>query len=368
MKCYVAGYKGTGYRILRYRCFEKETGGTVGNEEFSYVDGSLLFGDGKKTDVDNDIAHSFFRSLDSGDLVEFLPDGIVTLYYDADADDNLLFVTSQCSSNCMMCPSSDGSRKEKEFTSPEQLCRIVSMMPEKLTHLTISGGEPFMIGTGLISVFEKIRNHDNNASVLLLTNGRAFCIPEIAAAFSRAAGGNVISGIPIHGYDAETHDAVSRASGSFVQTVAGIKNLLRNHCNVEVRIVVSRLNHRNMEQIGRFIARELKGVLRVVFIGLEMTGNAALYRKDVWLPYTEAFRSIKETVRFLVGEGITVSLYNFPLCTVEAEYRPLCAKSITDYKISHGDACEVCTQFDSCGGVFSSSLRYATKELVPFRT
>lgn len=71
-----------------------------------------------------------------------------------------------------------------------------------------------------------------------------------------------------------------------------------------------------------------------------MTGNAAKNKNRVWISYPDAFRVSKKAIDLLIGAGIDVGLYNFPLCAVDKMYRSLCEKSISDYKIRYTERCE----------------------------
>ncbi|MBR3354524.1 MAG: His-Xaa-Ser system radical SAM maturase HxsC [Oscillospiraceae bacterium] len=367
MNCYLQEYVGYKYKLAVYTDCPDDLDETAinGEEHVSFANHYLIFSSGARLYVSREQTKAFFLQRTYGDVLEFLPNGVVNLLYDVSAEDNLLFVTPRCSSNCIMCPSSETSRRETAQTE-EQLLYFVSLLPDRLSHITVSGGEPFMLGENLLNILDALKEHDKNAGVLLLSNGRAFCLPEIAKKFSRCAPDSTIVGIPIHGYSALTHDNITQSPGSFAQTIQGIHNLLAHKCHVEIRIVVSKLNYTFINEITDFLINEFRGLLRVIFIGLEMTGNAALNNKDVWIPYTTSFNSIKDSIIRLINSNVTVSLYNYPLCTVDSAFWPICAKSITDYKISFSDSCGKCTIYDSCGGVFKSSLHYAKDELKPF--
>ena len=69
----------------------------------------------------------------------------------------------------------------------------------------------------------------------------------------------------------------------------------------------------------------------------------------------------------LMEHGIDVRLYNFPLCKVDRSYWGLCARSITDYKISYLNDCKSCSVRDVCGGVFRSTLNLTGMKLVPIK-
>lgn len=77
--------------------------------------------------------------------------------------------------------------------------------------------------------------------------------------------------IPIHGSTEKVHDFITQTPGSFIQTLTGIKNLLKLGAAVEVRIVVSRVNGEDLVNIAKLIIRDLAGISYVSVMAMEMT-------------------------------------------------------------------------------------------------
>lgn len=234
-----------------------------------------------------------------------------------------------------------------------------------MCHITITGGEPFLIGKSIFDLLYFLRENLPNTSYLLLTNGRIFSNKEYLNLFKQTCPRTLKLGIPIHGYNSETHDCITQAKGSFIQTFNGLLNLLSIGAKIELRIVVSKLNANFITDIAKLITENFLGVGCVKFIGLEMTGNAAKNKNRVWISYPDSFRASKEAIDLLIGAGIDVGLYNFPLCAVDKKYRSLCEKSISDYKIRYVEQCEKCYQKDACGGMFAGTVRHSKDDIIP---
>lgn len=281
-------------------------------------------------------------------------------------DDNPLVLTQKCNSNCIMCPTPEAMRRRDDDTSMDMLIESVRYIPTDARHLTITGGEPFLAGEKIFTLFSEIKCRLPRTECLLLTNGRALGYTAYAERFAATAPQSIVVGIPLHGHHAGLHDAITRSPGGFSQTVAGIRNLIRYGFQVEIRIVVSRLNAAHLTDIARLIVSEFHTLHSVKIMGLEMTGNASRNAEQVWIPYREAFLRSKEAILFLVRHGINVGLYNFPLCAVDTDCHLLCRKSITGYKIRFAQACEQCLKQPSCGGIFAGSARYALQDVKPW--
>jgi His-Xaa-Ser system radical SAM maturase HxsC len=224
-----------------------------------------------------------------------------------------------------------------------------------MPHVTVTGGEPFLMGREIFSLLAFLKSYFVRTSFLLLTNGRAFALPGYCEAFMENAPGGMTVGIPLHGHAASLHDGITQAPGSFEQTMLGLRKLLRQGARIELRVVVSKLNAGHIGDIAELICGELPGVACVKVIGLEMLGSAAKHEQQVWLRYSQAFQAAKKAVATLVASQIDVGLYNFPLCAVEPACWPLCEKSISDYKVRYATACDACAQKDACGGVFAGT-------------
>lgn len=266
-----------------------------------------------------------------------------------------IFVTNRCNSNCIMCPTSSIVRKNDPIENIHNLLKISSQIPNDSAHITITGGEPFLLRKDIFSLFKYLKDNLNDVEYLLLTNARALSNKEYFELFKQTIPDNLLIGIPIHGHNATRHDAITRANGSFKQTMTAIHRLMSTHIRVEIRIVVSLLNIDDIEEIAKLIVKECKGVYTVKFIGLEMLGNARRNLKNVWINYKDSFEQMKSAIDLLIKNEIDVAIYNYPLCCVDRAYWPICEKSITDYKVRYLSQCENCIKKDACGGMFSGT-------------
>ena len=313
---------------------------------------------------------AWIRKLSAGsdyDIYMIQETGRLNKLYNAQDADNTLFITGHCNSNCVMCPSSEYSRRNGDHYSTEDLLEIIRHMIDEPEHLTITGGEPFLLGKGIFPVLNELKTRFPNGEFLLLTNGRVFANKSFCSMLEETLPHKSMLGIPVHGFNAETHDRITQVPGSFRQTFLGLKHLLSKEFNIELRIVVSGLNAKYMDQMADLIINEFPGVTVVRIMGLEMLGNAAVHRNEVWIPYREAFLASKNAAEKLIRHGIDTSLYNFPLCSVDKEFWMICPMSISGYKIRYAEACDECGVRDACGGLFAGSFSYAKSDVIPIR-
>jgi His-Xaa-Ser system radical SAM maturase HxsC len=303
--------------------------------------------------------------LHSYDVLEIYPNGIIRRYYDDTSPDNVFLVTERCNSNCVMCPSPENSRKNGHGKNVDQLILLAKHIPSDAKHLTITGGEPFLIGRPIFRFLRCLKERFEFTEFLILTNGRIFALPSFSQELESSLPQSTLLGIPLHASCAALHDEITRTAGSFSQTKAGLKALLSLGLSIEIRIVVSRLNYMDLQNLASFIVKEFPQIDHVCIMGMEMTGNAFLNRSKVWISYAESFPFVANAIDTLIGAGINVWLYNFPLCTVAQKYWTLCRKSISPYKVRYKPECSHCRMQDACGGIFAGTYTFEEHEVNP---
>lgn len=303
------------------------------------------------------------RQYNNYDVVEIWENGILNRRYNDKSNGNYFFVTGACNSNCIMCPSPEATRRNVPKTNIDDLLELARHIPSDAPHLTITGGEPFLVGECIFPFIRYLKDNFPCTEFLFLTNGRVFAIDRFVNQFAENVPYNSTVAIPVHGSCDIIHDSITRADGSFQQTVRGIKKLLRNRIRIEIRIVVSRLNISDFDRIADLIISQFPGIDYVSIIAMEMTGNARKNKEQVWLPYKESFDRISGAIRRMVRNGVDVRLYNFPICTVQKSFWTLCEKSISGNKVRFGEVCDECRYKSACGGVFAGTFPLEKDEL-----
>ena len=80
--------------------------------------------------------------------------GMVRRLYSAGSSENTLFITGRCNSSCLMCPDTDGARARAHDSDIDGLITLVRHIPSDAPHLTLTGGEPFMVGERIFELLE----------------------------------------------------------------------------------------------------------------------------------------------------------------------------------------------------------------------
>ena len=336
-----------------------------GVDTMRITDKLIVFYPGEQPYSIENVRSDRMELLHDYDIVEISEPGLLYRAFANNEADTTVFLGASCNSNCIMCPAGDAERKKGFTYSRELLMKYIDYLPDDLEHIVITGGEPTMQPSVFLETLERLRVKFPYTQFLLLTNGRSLSdlglflqVLEHKPRYFRIA-------IPIHGSTAELHDAITRASGSFAQTMLGLTRLMDSDIKIELRIVVTKLNCEDLLNIAKMITDRFKRVQCVNFIGLEPRGNCALNYEQVFIDYRSSFIKSKPAIEHLVSCGYDVGLYNYPLCAVDRDYWPIAAKSISGYKNVYHSDCDRCDVKPICGGFFTFAMGLVKPKVYP---
>lgn len=302
------------------------------------------------------------------DIVEISDTGILYRAFANNEADSTVFLGAKCNSNCIMCPASDAERRKGFSYSREVLLKYIDYLPFDLEYIVITGGEPTMQTSLFLEALDRIREKFPYTQVLLLTNGRSLSDRWLCDEVCARHPENFRVAIPVHAAQAQLHDYITRAPGSFEQTILGLTRLMDSDIKVEIRIVVTKTNSDDLLNIAKLIANKFHRVHCVNFVALEARGNCALNFKDVYIDHRTSFQKSKAAIEHLISCGYDVGLYNYPLCAVDRGFWPLAAKSISGYKNVYHSDCSACAVKQICGGFFTATMSIAKPDVFPVLT
>ena len=302
--------------------------------------------------------------LKSGDVVALHPkSGLVRTLFRPDSTSNSLLVTDRCNSFCLMCSQPPIDRDDSELHDINlEAIRLMSPPPESLT---ITGGEPTLLGENIFGILRELGERLPNTNVHMLTNGRRFAWAEFTADFMRNVPARLTLGIPVYADNAADHDYVVQSRGAFDQTIKGLYQLARYDQAVEIRVVLHALTVPRLRQLAEFIYRNLPFVTHVAFMGLEVTGFAKPNLSRLWIDPYDYQSQLAAAVEHLAIRGVPVSIYNHQLCVLNRDLWSFTRKSISDWKNVYLDCCKTCQVSSQCGGLFQTGLTRVSSHLAP---
>jgi His-Xaa-Ser system radical SAM maturase HxsC len=294
------------------------------------------------------------RYLADGDVVRIEPArrGLTTLYRRASRS-NTFMVTERCDNFCTMC--SQPPKPDDDAWRVRELLNVIPLVSPETGELGLSGGEPALLGDGLVGIVVAMKRWLPRTAIHILSNGRRFSDAEFARSMANVQHPDLMIGIPIYSDLPEEHDYVVQARGAYDETIRGILNLKRQGVRVELRFVIHRETYAQLPAFARFVARNLLFVDHVALMGLEMTGFARTNADSLWVDPVDYQPQLVDAVRTMARAGANTSVYNHQLCVLAPELHRFARKSISDWKNMYLDECTPCRRKDECGGFFASS-------------
>jgi His-Xaa-Ser system radical SAM maturase HxsC len=230
--------------------------------------------------------------------------------------------------------------------------KLIKLMQPPPAYLTITGGEPTLLGDHLFDLLTELKYSLPATELHMLTNGRTFAWKEYCSRFASVQHPNICLGIPLYSDVAGDHDYIVQALGAFDQTVSGMHQAARYGIRVEVRIVLHKLTIPRLTRLAEYIYRNLSFVEHVALMGLEYVGYTPRNISELWIDPYDYQRELEEAVTFLSMRGIATSIYNHQLCVLRESLWPFARKSISDWKNLYLPECESCSSLEQCGGLF----------------
>lgn len=316
--------------------------------------------------IDIPVVHSA-KSLDhlkSGDVVVLFPrSGLVRTVFRPDSAHNFLFATQRCNSFCLMCSQPPVDRDDSEQVRINM--ETIRLIEPPLAHLGITGGEPTLLGEGLLQILQELRARLPETDIQMLTNGRRFAWPQFVEAFMGVAHPRLTLCIPLYSDNAPEHDYVVQARDAFDQTIQGLHRLARYEQPVEIRVVLHKLTIPRLLGLAQFIYRNLPFASHVALMGLEITGFTKPNLNKLWIDPYEYQTELLRAVEYLAIRGLNVSIYNHPLCLLPRSLWSFAKRSISDWKNIYFEVCSHCEVREQCGGFFKSATLKHSDHLKP---
>lgn len=268
-------------------------------------------------------------------------------------------IWNKCNNNCLMCTNPLDFRpndRSDAYSSDKVFSRIKKWSEENKfskENINLTGGEP-TLHPHFLDLLAKIRKFYPENRIVLISNGRMFSYPKFAKRCLETK--DLTLEISLHASTAKRHDLITKTNGSFIQTVRGIKNILackKPSQEVEIRVVISKLNCEDTEKTVKFIKKNFPGVDRIILIFLEMEGSAEKNLKQVGLTYKEytKYLSLKKLKKWSNELPEPIRLYHFPLCVLPFQLWKYAWRTLDEREIVFLEKCKFCPYKKYCLGI-----------------
>lgn len=267
-------------------------------------------------------------------------------------------LTLRCNNNCISCINLNKVNLEQSEEPIDKIKKTIDEIYPVNDYFGISGGEP-TISKNLFSVLKYVKDKKPDLYVFLLSNGRMFCYKEFTKKLVKVMPKSFRVAIPLYAGSSAIHDSITRAEGSFDQTVCGLRNLLSEEIKIEIRAIINKMNYQNMENLSDFIVKEFPKIDRFIFVHMKITGNAHFNFDKVGVRITDVWPYVEKAAENLIRNNISTYLYHFPLCTIPKKYWNI-AKGLTteEWKLTFVDECKKCTVKDICPRIWKTYITH----------
>ncbi|PCI31636.1 MAG: hypothetical protein COB53_12965 [Elusimicrobia bacterium] len=249
------------------------------------------------------------------------------------------------------------TRKVKEYKEGH---RRFLKFDDVSDYFNLTGGEP-TLNPDFLKILGHIRKEFPSRLIRLLTNGRMFAYEKFCKSVFAIGGDKFEAAIPIFGYDAKTHESISRAPGSFENTMEGLRHALdarKDNQKVEVRVILTRIQVKFLDGLIEMLLERFPDIDRLCFLFVEVEGFAEKYRDRLVFPMSECATHVDRNYENL-QKLKEVRLYHFPLCTLPTRLWPFVHNTLSDIKlVENHEECAKCVYKESCVGVHRSYMKY----------
>lgn len=272
-----------------------------------------------------------------------------------------VYIGYRCNNNCIFCSEADEYLEGLRKKSLPEVKKEIIRVRNSHNFISFMGREP----TLRKDIFEILRfaNKLEFRQVGITTNGRMLSYDDFTRKIL-ATGVNQI-GISLSGAKAETHDKQTQVSGSFTQTIKGIKNavnLKNQDTSVLINLPLHKGNYLELEEMIGLVQGIGVKEINILFI-------APLSRrsrnKNIVMNMSELGHYVFNTVEhYLKSPDLKILLVEFLPCSLPQEAReyffPCLEENPEKVRIS---LCEDCPYKDKCQGVLKSYIDlYGTDE------
>lgn len=268
-----------------------------------------------------------------------------------------------CNNLCDFCAQGGKRARTGRKSFAEIKKTLLRARGEGVTGVVFTGGEPTLHPDLLKAV--KAARALGYDSVQVQTNGRRFAYLDYCRELKEA--GVTEMGPSLHGSTAAIHEALTRAPGSFQQTVQGILNCKKLGLYVLTNSVITSLNYKDLPALARLLVK--LGVNQYQFAYVHLVGSAWENRKTLAPRKTAVLPYLRRALDVGLKSGTACYTEAIPFCLMKG-YETCVAERVIpegpvadadfyiesygDYRRTEGKAkraeCRACRWFAACEG------------------
>ncbi len=225
-------------------------------------------------------------------------------------------IGAACNNNCLFCMEENRERRDAvNGAMTAERVRWVLERKRGVEEVCFTSGEPTTRRE--LPQFVAWARELGYPRVSLMTNGRRLAYAPYAAALLRAGLNRIY--VSIHGHQARLHEGLTRAPGSFDQTVAGLRVVASLKGPGDQLHTSTVVNTRNLPHLAAIFAflRGL-GVDQVVFNAMHAEGGARTHFEALFPRHRDVAAAFAALCRGVAEPRPPAFLLDVPPCVTEA--------------------------------------------------
>ncbi|ECF6076731.1 His-Xaa-Ser system radical SAM maturase HxsC [Salmonella enterica subsp. houtenae] len=299
------------------------------------------------------VSTDLFNSIEDGDIGIVNNGNMIRVILSRRANHNTVLVTERCNNSCLFC-SQPPKTGNDDWLLTQSALAIASFSLNGV--VGVSGGEPLLYGEDFLQFLDFIIENSPETALHVLTNGRKFADVSFTQQVKRRSEKLKITfGIPLYSARSSVHDYLVGSEEAFDETVRGLINAGNSGINIELRIIPTLANYMELDNIIEFAGRVFSNINQISLMGLESIGWARKNWSSIFIEHDIYSEKILSAIGTAQRSGITLTIFNYPLCHLPERAWGFATQSISDWKNYYPKECDECTQKSSCAGYFSSS-------------
>ena len=161
----------------------------------------------------------FLDHLSTGDIIRISPrSGNLWVMYRRDSGFNTMLLTERCNSYCVMC--SQPPKPGDDSYLVQSYLDAIPLMSTDTRELGITGGEPTLLGEGLLEIIRKCKKHFRPQPFTCCPMAACSTTYRSARAVAAIDHPDLIVGVPLYSDIPHRHDFVVQAEGSLTRRFA----------------------------------------------------------------------------------------------------------------------------------------------------
>lgn len=262
-------------------------------------------------------------------------------------------ITSKCNNNCVMCIHNSNINKniDLEFSIIKD---DFLELKDIYSDIFISGGEPTMHPKffHILNLISK----KFSSQIQLLTNARIFCYNKFINNLNNLNIKNIIFGIPFYSCEKKIFESISRTPNSYNQAITGIGNLLKYDYDIELRIIIHKLNYKTLPDISHYVLKNFPKIKKIFFANMDYIGNGFKNKKILYVEYKKV-KPYLEKALDIINNKFEINVHHMPFCELNKKYwKHIAIATVVPQKHIFLKKCNNCILKEKCCGFWKNYL------------